>query len=288
MRFHHLLTLASVALASLLTVTAANPTPPDCNVAITMNGVSLQRNKNTVKQLSTGKTFSVSVTVKNTGSSKLNNLYFQLELPNYLVAIKSVLSKQASLGSSEPLLEGRYVWFRKMNLAAHKSLRIKVKVGVPSCQPQGTVHIQGIAYQLGGGGGVASDQILCSTVAAPSTINVRQPAKWGSNSKTTSKHTSVWWDDEDGCTTPTPAPSSTYTLVGQNQRCLEAELLGSRRRRRELSQGGGGEEEEEEEEEEETTTTAGPSVGSHESRPVLSGLWDVPADFFVVLFPVGS
>jgi hypothetical protein len=185
------------------------------------------------KQVVAGKTFTFTRSIKNTGSTQLKGLYFQLELPAYLVPIKATASKTALAGGPGILLEDQYVWFRKMQLPAHKTLRVKVKIGVQNCQPVGLVQIQGIAYQL-----ESTDQVVCSKAMAPYAINVVRKPGW---SKLAAKNKRATWDD-DNCITPAPAPTSTYNLVAENRRCLEARLLGTRHRRLEtVEQQGHGE-----------------------------------------------
>lgn len=194
--------------SSFVQVATASP----CNVAFS-------KTRNTAaKKVVAGKTFIWTESIKNTGSTKLNDLYFQVALPNFLVPVKATAPKLVN-----PLLQDQYVWFRKMQLPAHKTLKVKVTVGVKSCQPAGTVQIPGIAYQLDGTG-----QVVCSSETTPYTINVVRKKsassnKWGASQK----HAS--WDDDD-CVTPAPDPTSPYNLIAENQRCVDAKLLGSRRR----------------------------------------------------------
>ena len=101
-----------------------------------------------------------------------------------------------------------------MQLPARKLLKIKVTIGVKKCQPPGRVAIKGIAYQLDSTG-----QVVCSNEITSYTIDVV--------SKSDFKRRSIW--DDDDCTTPAPLPTSPFILVGNNQRCMEARLLGTRR-----------------------------------------------------------
>eukprot|EP00624_Nannochloropsis_granulata_P007229 evm.model.NODE_6894_length_12761_cov_59.915287.1 len=73
---------------------------------------------------------------------------------------------------SSPLPDGKYVHVRNMSLVARKTLCIKVKVGVPTCQVAGSVQLQGIAYSLDDNGA-----LTCSTAATPfRTIVARKAA----------------------------------------------------------------------------------------------------------------
>lgn len=166
-------------------------------------------------KLDTGKTFNAAVRIKNTGGTTLTNLYVQIQLPDFLVPIKATASKRALAGAPSPILQGEYIWFPKLTLAARKVLKIKMRIGVPHCQPVGTAQIKGIVYQLD-----ANGLVTCSTLATPYTITVK-----GTNRG----YKYANWDH--GCVTPTPAPTSTFVQVGVDQRCLEARLLGSRRER---------------------------------------------------------
>ena len=198
--------MATVATA-LMAASSALAIP--CNVDVKARSTH-------AKRINTGRTFTVSAKVTNTGSSTLNNIYVQLTLPDYLVPVKGSVSKFAHTDSSEPVLSGEFVWFRSLSLPAKKAIRIKAAVGVQACQPAGDVQIEGIAYQLDTNGGV-----LCSTMFNPPTINVVR------SSKTTNKKLAKW--DEEDCVTPTPAPSSVFDLQATSQRCLEAVPLARRR-----------------------------------------------------------
>ncbi len=102
-----------------------------------------------------------------------------------------------------------------------------MKLGVPACQPPGTVDIQGVAYQLSSD----NEDLVCSTVARPVSVRVVPPLPF--KLLPLPKYRFVGGN----CSTaPTPAPSSGFALVSDNQRCLEAAPLpsGRRARRRDL------------------------------------------------------
>jgi hypothetical protein len=204
--------LKALATAALLAPTSFVTAGP-CNVAVKMRA-------SRASKLYTGKTFYAAVGVKNTGVTALTNLYVQIQLPDFLVPIKATISKHASVGAPSPILQEEYIWFPKLTLAAKKALTVKMRIGVPHCQPAGTKQIKGIVYQLD-----ANGLVICSTLATPYRINVIQKNLGFKYAK---------WDR--GCVTPTPVPTSTFVQVGANQRCLEARLLGSRRER-ELAKG---------------------------------------------------
>ena len=202
-----------------------------CNVAFTK--VHASRAKNGV---TAGKTFSFSTMLKNTGSTRLGNLYFQIELEGgYMVPVKTTGSKQTRRGSMAPLMDEQFIVFRKLTLPiGRKSLQFRVTIGVKSCQPSGTVQLNAVAYQLD-----ADGDVTCSTTTNPYKVKVvRGSAKAQRASRQRGRSS---WDD-GSCVTPTPSPSvdPDYVTVGSNQRCLEARLLGTRdrrRRRRDLEQG---------------------------------------------------
>ena len=82
-------------------------TPP-CSVAFSKMRASHAKNS------IAGKSFTFTGSIKNTGSTELKDLYFQLELPDYLVPIKAITSKSTLAGGPGIKLEKKYVWFRKM------------------------------------------------------------------------------------------------------------------------------------------------------------------------------
>lgn len=168
-----------------------------------------------------GKTFTFSGSLQNTGGNRLDHLYLKIEMPEYLVPVKAMASKAASWEAPGTLVQESSVVFRKLVLPFRRKLKFKVIIGTKSCRPSGAVEIQGIAYRLDD-----ADQITCTKLMTPYSVYVVRSAK-GWTGRKQAKHAS--WDDGD-CTTPTPAPSSDFEVVGQNTRCLEAKLLGSRRR----------------------------------------------------------
>jgi hypothetical protein len=182
----------------------------------------------TTKKVIAGKTFTFRQSIKNTGSNQLKDLYFQVELPAYLVPVKATVAPKYTLaGGPGVLMENQYVVFHEMQLPVRKKLKVKVTIGVKSCQPSGNVQIKGIAFQLG-----VTGQVVCSSEMTPYPIIVVRKKKVSSNNKWGALQKHATWDDDD-CTTPTPAPSSSsspYNMIGENQRCLEAKLLDSRRR----------------------------------------------------------
>jgi hypothetical protein len=190
----------TVLMLSWSSIVAA--TPP-CSVAFSKMRASHAKNS------IAGKSFTFTGSIKNTGSTELKDLYFQLELPEYLVPIKAIASKSTLAGGPGIKLEKKYVWFRKMQLPPRKFLKIKVTIGVKSCQSSARVAIEGIAYQLDSTG-----QVVCSNEITSSTIDVVGKSDFKRHSK---RH--AIWDDDD-CTTPAPAPTSPFFLVGDNQRCL--------------------------------------------------------------------
>jgi len=199
----------TVLILSWSSIVAA--TPP-CSVAFSKMRASHAKN------LIPGKSFTFTGSVKNTGSTELKDLYFQIELPDYLVPIKAVASKSTLAVGPGIELAKKYIWFRTMQIPARKFLKIKVTIGVKSCQPPGRVAIQGIAYQLNSTG-----QVVCSNEITSNTINVVGK----SDLKRRYKRHAIW--DDNDCTSPAPAPTSPYFLLGDNQRCLEARLIGTRR-----------------------------------------------------------
>ena len=212
MRVTSALAAALVTVVSMLSSSSSVQATVPCQVAFGKMRAS------NVKRVIAGKTFTFSGSIKNTGYTQLDDLYFQIELPNYLVPIKATGSKQALAGGPGIKLENQYIWFRKMQLPGRKSLKIKATIGVKRCQPSGSVAIIGIAYQLNSNG-----QVLCSNQFTPYRVNIVR-STWNKNAG----YSSTMWDDDD-CTTPTPAPTTTFVSIGDDQRCLEARLLGSRR-----------------------------------------------------------
>ncbi len=102
------------------------------------------------------------------------------------------------------------VYFRAMRLKARKTLRVKVKVGVPTCQDAGPVQLQGIAYNLN-----SSGELTCSTTAMPASTTVARKTKL-----LNAKHAI-----QGNCTT-TPTNGTNFGLLGANTRCTESVPLG--------------------------------------------------------------
>lgn len=177
-----------------------------CNVAIKLKSFSASK-------LVAGSTFVINGLVQNTGSTQLTGLFFQLQVPNFLEFLKA---SPANKGKQPPTLAGSFISFPDLRLAARKKLKIKVKVGVPACQKVGSVQIQALAYQKD-----KNDQLTCITVATPYTVKVvgQKKSAWGKHAFT-----------GNGCIVPTPSPSSSFSLVADNTRCLEAVPVFSRRR----------------------------------------------------------
>ncbi len=190
------------ALAAVTALVAASAAP-SCNVGITLKAP---------KTVVAGRKFTTSASIKNTGAATLNNFYFQLELPDFMLAKAArgsafAMKKRAE---SSPLLDGRYVHFRNMSVAARKTLRIKVTAGVPTCQAAGSVQLQGMAYSLDDDGA-----LTCSTAATPITTTVARKT-----AALKAKH-AITGD----CTTP--APGTNYALLNTNTRCTESVPLES-------------------------------------------------------------
>ncbi len=173
---------------------------PSCNV-----GIKLKAPKTVVA----GRKFTTRASIKNTGTATLNNFFFQLELPDYMLprAARASAFARKKRADSSPLLDGKYVHFRNMSLAVRKTLRIKVAVGVPTCQAAGSVQLQGIAYSLDG------NDLTCNTTATPvATVVARKTAII--NRKNAIK---------GNCTVPPAPPTEGFALLGDNTRCLQAE-----------------------------------------------------------------
>jgi hypothetical protein len=91
-----------------------------------------------------------------------------------------------------------------MSLVARKTLCIKVKVGVPTCQVAGSVQLQGIAYSLDDNGA-----LTCSTAATPFRTTVARKA-----AALKARHAIT-----GNCTTL--VPGTNYALDYTNTRCVE-------------------------------------------------------------------
>jgi hypothetical protein len=195
---------ASAIVRALAAVTAlvATSAAPSCNVDIKFR---------TPKRVLAGRKFTASASIKSMGTATLDNFYFQLELPDYMLPKSGRASAFAiKKDGPQPLLDGRYVHFRAMSLKARKTLRVKVKVGVPTCQAAGPVQLQGIAYNLD-----SSGDLICSTTAMPANTTVARKTKL-----LNAKHAI-----QGNCTTPTPGTN--FGLLGANTRCTESVPLGT-------------------------------------------------------------
>lgn len=176
----------------------ASAASPQCSV-----GVKLKM----PKRVKAGREFSASASIKNTGTTTLDGLYFRFQLPNFLLPL-AARAPGANRGSP-PVIDGRYVYFPALRLPPRKALRLSITAGVPTCQAAGTVQLQGLAYQLD-----QNSDIVCTTTTAPATATVVvKPAV------IKAKHAI------QGDCTPPPPPGQGYSLLGENTRCLEAEPL---------------------------------------------------------------
>jgi hypothetical protein len=196
MRISTVLAAATALLWAVAPVAHADP----CTV-----GVKLSAPKKVVA----GRKFTASVTIKNTATAPLDSLYFQLQLPDYMQPMAGRASAFATKNGPALLLEGHYVYLRDMRLPARKQVRIKVTVGVPTCQAAGSVQLQGLAYRLDGDG----NPTCTSTVqSVDTTVTHKRHALTAKNAIT------------GNCTVPTPGTEG-FALVGTNTRCLQAAPL---------------------------------------------------------------
>ena len=153
------LLLRGLSTATLLASVLVAAAPP-CDVAMKMRLSGSHK-------LGPGSTFLAQATLKSTTSRKLTDLYFQFELPAFLVPIKGAVSGHARGGASPFTNQGRRVVFPGLTLFTKKWLKIKLRIGVPQCQALGTVAVGAATYQLDGNG-----LVTCSTVATPSAVEV--------------------------------------------------------------------------------------------------------------------
>ena len=186
------------AAATLLAVVAPAVWADTCNVGLKLF---------TPKTVRAGRKFTARAVIKNQGVNGLTNFYFQLAVPDYMTPMLDTAraSFPAKRGSSRPFVQGRFIHFPAMRLPPRKTLRIKVKVGVPTCQAGGRVQFSGIAYSLDDAGGL----VCTSTTEA------------GSDVVHTSKRLNARHAVVGNCTAP-PAPEEGYGLIGANMRCLQA------------------------------------------------------------------
>lgn len=199
------ITIAATALmAALPSADAANPHPDGCWVSITVKAKK-------AKAIYAGKAFNVTARIKNTGLTKLDDFYFQFQVPLFLIPLKTKASKPVANGGPDPLIIRRgYVFFRGMSLPPRKALKVLLTVGVKTCQPVGAVQITSLAYQLNSTGWPT-----CLTQVPSTKINVIKNAKIAR----------VKAGGDGGalsCITPTPSPSGIYEPVGNGLRCLES------------------------------------------------------------------
>lgn len=192
------LVAAAIAAISLL---ASSAWAAPCNVAIRLSAPKI---------VVAGKTFSATASIKNTGATHLDGLYFQLELPDYMEPRAARASAFATKGASstDAVLDRRFVRFGGLRLPARKTLRLKMVIGVPTCQAAGDTPLQTLAYQLD-----AADNIACSTSATIMTTVVRKTAALKS------KHAV-----QGNCTEPGPGTEG-MALVGANERCMQSQPL---------------------------------------------------------------
>lgn len=159
------------------------------------------------KRVTAGRQFSASASIKNTGATALDGLYFRFQLPDFLLPL-AARTPNAKRGEP-PVMDDRYIYFPGLRLPARKMLRLSITAGVPTCQAAGTVQLQGLAYQLDG-----NNDIVCTTTAIPATTTVVVKTA-AINAK---------YAIQGNCTAP-PTPSQGYRLLGENTRCLEAAPL---------------------------------------------------------------
>jgi hypothetical protein len=173
--------LAAANLLSPAILVAAAP----CNVATEMHLYG-------ARKLGTGSIFRAQARLKATGSTELVNIYFQIELPDFLVPIKGAVKG----GATSPIIQGRRVVFPGLTLHAKKQLKITLRIGVPQCQALGEVAIAAATYQLDVNG-----TVTCSNIVPSSTVSVVKKAH---------KEKRAMWDGKD-CV---PCPRLVYNQVG--------------------------------------------------------------------------
>ena len=193
------LVAAAIAAIGLL---ASSAWAVPCDVAIRLSAP---------KKVVAGKKFTATASIRNTGSTAIvDGLYFQLELPDYLVPRGGRASAFATKGASDAdaVLDPRFVRFGSLRLPARKTLRLKMAIGVPTCQAAGPIALQGMAYRLDG-----DDNVACSTSATIMTTVARKIAV------ANSKHAV-----QGNCTEPGPGTEG-MALVGTNERCMQSQPL---------------------------------------------------------------
>jgi hypothetical protein len=189
---------AALLVAAGLCSAAADP---ECSVTTRLSAP---------KTVKAGRKFAATASIKNTGATALDGLYLQFQFPDYMLPMAGRASAFATKNGAAPVIDGRYIYFREMRLPPRKHLRIKVTVGVPTCQAADKVQLQGLVYRLDAGG-----NILCTSTAAPATTTVAHKKKI-----INSRHSIV-----GNCTAPGPAPTQGYALIGTDTRCIQAEPL---------------------------------------------------------------
>ena len=194
----------------LMGLAAANLLYPAILVAAAPCNVVTKTHLHGARKLGTGSTFRAQARLKATGSTQLANIYFQIELPDFLVPIKSAVSGHIEGGASLPVIQGRRLLFPGLTLHAKKQLKITLRIGVRQCQALGKVAIAAPTYQLDVNG-----TVTCSNIATPSTVNVVKRAH---------KVKRAMWDRED-CV-PCPRASwlqnhrhGMHALTGSVSRC---------------------------------------------------------------------
>ncbi len=162
------------------------------------------------KTVKAGRKFTASASIRNTGTTALDDLYLQFQLPDYMLPMKARAPAFATKHGPAPLLEGRYVYFRNMRLPARKTLRVKVSVGVPTCQAAGSVQLKGLVYRLD-----ENRNIACTHTATPAATTVAR------KKAIINRKNAI----QGNCTAPPAPPTQGYTLLGSDTLCLQAEPL---------------------------------------------------------------
>ena len=121
---------AVVAVMALLGAAASVASALEtCRVAIKLSAP---------KAVAAGRKATASASVTNTAYTTLDRLYFKLELPDYMIPMAARASAFATK-SSPPVLAKPYVYVGGARLPGRKTLRVKIAVGVPTCQAAGSV-----------------------------------------------------------------------------------------------------------------------------------------------------
>lgn len=154
MRVLHVLAAAAAILAAADLTSAA---APQCSVTAKLSAP---------KTVLAGRKFTASASIKNTGTTNLEEFYVQFQLPDYLIPMAARASAHASKNGPAPLLEAPFVRFRGLRLPARKTLRLKITAGVPTCQSAGAVQLTGLAYTLD-----ATGMPACLSTVGPANHN---------------------------------------------------------------------------------------------------------------------